>query len=44
MFLAIGPAQLVFVLIIPIGFFLLGYFIGKKSGYIKRVKETENKN
>ena len=40
----IGPFQIILVLIVPVGIFLLGFFIGKKSGYIKRVKETENLN
>ncbi len=44
MYLAIGPMQIVLVLIVPFGIFLLGFFIGKKSGYIKRVKETEKQN
>ena len=44
MYLAIGPFQLIIVLIFPVGIFLLGYYVGKKSGYIKRVKETENQN
>ncbi|AOR29350.1 hypothetical protein FORMB_23320 [Formosa sp. Hel1_33_131] len=44
MYLAIGAIQLILVLIVPIGIFLLGFSIGKKSGYIKRVKETENQN
>lgn len=39
--LAIGPIQIVLVLIIPFGIFFLGYAIGRKSGYIKRVKEAE---
>ncbi|GAA4241496.1 MULTISPECIES: hypothetical protein [Winogradskyella] len=42
--LMIGPFQIILVLIVPVGIFLLGFFIGKKSGYIKRVKETENLN
>ncbi|GGD29190.1 hypothetical protein GCM10011368_33980 [Hyunsoonleella pacifica] len=44
MYLAIGPSQLILVLVVPVVIFLLGFFIGKKSGYIKRVKETENRN
>ncbi len=42
----IGPAQLIFIsifLFIPIIVFFIGYKIGQKSGYIKRVKEEENK-
>ena len=42
--LMIGPFQIILVLIVPVGIFLLGFFIGKKSGYIKRIKETENLN
>lgn len=37
----IGAPQILLVLIIPAGIFLLGYYIGKKSGYIKRVKEEK---
>ena len=37
----IGALQIIIVLIIPIAIFLLGYYIGKKSGYIKRVKEEK---
>ena len=44
MYLAIGPIQLILVSIVPVGIFLLGFLVGKKSGYIKRVKETENQN
>lgn len=40
----VGPIQLILILIVPAGIFLLGFLIGKKSGYIKRVKETENLN
>lgn len=42
----IGAPQLIIVLIflfIPIIAFFIGYKIGQKSGYIKRVKEEENK-
>jgi len=42
--LMIGAPQLILVLIVPVGIFLLGFFIGKKSGYIKRIKETESQN
>jgi hypothetical protein len=42
---AIGPIQIILVsIIIPVGIFLIGFFVGKKVGYIKRVKETENRN
>lgn len=43
----IGPFQLIFLLVIAFVFlgavFALGYSVGKKAGYIKRVKEVENK-
>ncbi len=42
----IGAPQIIVVLIflfIPIITFFIGYKIGQKSGYIKRVKEEENK-
>jgi hypothetical protein len=42
MYLAIGAFQIILILIVPIGIFLLGFTLGKKSGFIKRVKETEN--
>ena len=41
--LVIGPMQIVLILLIPTIIFLIGYSFGKKAGYIKRVKETENK-
>tara|TARA_B110000977_G_C11053617_1_gene483233 strand:+ start:494 stop:640 length:147 start_codon:yes stop_codon:yes gene_type:complete len=44
MVLAIGIVQIILILIVPIGIFLFGFFIGKKSGYLKRIKETENRN
>jgi hypothetical protein len=45
MYLAIGPVQIILVsIVVPVGIFLLGFSIGKKSGYIKRVKETEEQN
>jgi hypothetical protein len=45
MYLIIGPIQIILVFtIFPIGIFLLGFFLGKKSGYKKRVKETEKLN
>ncbi len=40
--LLIGAPQIVLVLIVPVVIFLFGYMVGKKSGYIKRVRETEN--
>lgn len=40
----LGPWQIIIVLFIPVLIFLLGYHFGKKAGYIKRVKETENKS
>lgn len=42
MYLAIGVPQLILLSIVPIGIFILGYVLGKKAGYIKRVKEIEN--
>lgn len=45
MYLAmIGPWQILISLILPIGIFAFGYFVGKKAGYIKRVKEEEQRN
>lgn len=41
--LVIGAPQVILILIIPVVIFFLGYAVGKKSGYIKRVRETENK-
>ena len=38
----IGGPQLLLMLIVPIGIFILGFYMGKKSGYIKRLKETES--
>jgi len=43
MTLAIGPLQIViFLLIIPLVVFLIGFWLGKRLGYKKRVKEEEN--
>ena len=39
----LGPFQILLIIGIPVGIFFLGYSIGKKAGYIKRVKETEKK-
>ncbi len=39
----IGPWQFILILLPVLGIFFLGYFIGKNAGYIKRVRETENK-
>lgn len=43
----LGPIQLVMMIIIglliPIGIFILGFYLGKKAGYIKRIKETEGR-
>lgn len=42
----VGPWQIIIILIllgiILGGVFILGYSVGKKAGYIKRVKEIEN--
>lgn len=40
--LLIGAPQIVLVLVVPVVIFLFGYMVGKKAGYIKRVRETEN--
>tara|TARA_R110000868_G_scaffold354220_1_gene615531 strand:+ start:37 stop:177 length:141 start_codon:yes stop_codon:yes gene_type:complete len=40
----VGPIQLILLLLVPVGIFLLGFYLGKKAGYIKRVKEVENLN
>lgn len=40
----VGPFQIIIMMIIPGGIFLLGFLIGKKVGYTKRVKETESRN
>ncbi|MFC4634423.1 hypothetical protein ACFO3O_10925 [Dokdonia ponticola] len=40
----VGPFQLILLLLIPAGIFFLGFFLGKKSGYIKRIKETEKQH
>ena len=40
-FYAIGAPQLILIFLIPIAIFFIGYYFGKKAGYIKRVKETE---
>lgn len=39
----VGPFQIVLITLVPVGIFLLGFSVGKKSGYIKRVREMENK-
>jgi hypothetical protein len=39
----IGPWQFILILLPVLGIFFLGYYMGKKAGYIKRVKEMENK-
>ncbi len=43
MSLVIGPWQVLIVLLValifPIGLFVLAYFIGKKAGYRKAMKE-----
>ncbi|MFK7783720.1 MAG: hypothetical protein AB8B56_01320 [Crocinitomicaceae bacterium] len=38
-----GPWQLIVLLIVPAGIFLAGYFIGRNAGYMKHVRETENR-
>ncbi|WP_298139594.1 hypothetical protein [Flavobacterium sp.] len=39
----IGTTEIIVILIIPIMIFLIGYYFGKKSGYIKRVREEDQK-
>ena len=42
--LAIGPWQIITILIVlgaPVILFLLGFWLGKKSGYNKRIKEEQ---
>lgn len=42
----IGIAQLLVLflsLLFPVAIFFIGYYFGKKSGYLKRVKEEEFK-
>jgi|GEM_PF-2828334 len=39
----IGPWQFILIFVFIFGIFFLGYYLGKKSGYIKRVKEVEKK-
>ena len=42
MTLAIGPTEIIiFAMVVPVVVFLLGFWFGKKSGYIKRVKEEQ---
>ncbi|RIA09189.1 hypothetical protein OE09_1018 [Flavobacteriaceae bacterium MAR_2010_72] len=42
--LAIGAAQVILIILVPVAIFFLGYSSGKKAGYIKRVKESEKQN
>lgn len=39
----LGPWQIVILLFILIGILSVIYYMGKKSGYIKRVKEEEKR-
>lgn len=39
----ISPYLLIIILLPVIGVYFLGFFVGKKSGYIKRLKEEEQK-
>lgn len=41
--LAFGPIQVILILALPIIFFVLAFFIGKKVGYNKGLKEAEKK-
>ena len=44
MFLGVvGPFQVILILAVPVIIFAFGYMVGKKAGYIKRIKETESK-
>ncbi|WP_157514569.1 hypothetical protein [Christiangramia portivictoriae] len=40
-FNAIGAPQVILIFLIPVAIFFLGYYFGKKAGYLKRIKETE---
>lgn len=40
--LVIGAPQVILILLVPVAVFFLGYTMGKKAGYIKRVKESDN--
>lgn len=45
MFIAIGPLQVILLtLVLPGAFFVLGFYFGKRAGYLKGVKETENQS
>jgi len=35
----VGPAQILLVFVFPVVIFLVGYYLGKKSGNKKSVKE-----
>ncbi len=42
----IGPAQIIIVffsLVFPIALFFIGFFLGKKSGYSKRIEEEQTR-
>ena len=41
--LVIGAPQVILIVLVPIAIFFLGHSVGKKAGYIKRVKETEKR-
>ena len=41
----IGYGQIIITVVVPTAIiFFIGFFIGRKSGYIKRVKEVEKQN
>jgi len=47
MFLVIGPWQILLILIIliiPVGIFLIGYFVGKGVGFKKAREEFDKDN
>lgn len=40
----IGPIQIIIVffsLILPVALFFIGFYLGKKSGYSKRIEEEQ---
>ena len=42
----IGPIQIIIVffsLILPVALFFIGFYLGKKSGYSKRIEEEQTR-
>ena len=42
----VGPTEIILLFILfvaPIVSFVIGYFMGKKSGYLKRIQEEEKR-